>query len=241
MSFDIVILLGPNDNNIINIQIEYTKKNIIDYRNIYIVSYDKNIYIDGCITIDENIFPFTIKEIGDFHGKISRNGWYLQQLIKFYSGGVIPGILGRYLVIDCDTFFLKPTTFIKDDKLLFNYSSEYHKPYFEHMERVHPSLKRLYENKSGICHHMIFETKYTNKLIDMVEDFHKRQFWVVFLQKVSEDLCHASGASEYEIYFNYMLKENSNKIELRYLNYKDSQTLDINSDFDYISYHHHLR
>ena len=75
----------------------------------------------------------------------------------------------------------------------------------------------------------------------MVEDFHKRQFWVVFLQKISEDLRHASGASEYEIYFNYMLKENSNKIELRYLNYKDSQTLDINSNFDYILYHHHLR
>jgi len=74
MSFDIVILLGPIDNNIIDIQIEYTKKNIIDYRNIYIISYDKNIHIDGCITIDENIFPFTIKEIGDFHGKISRNG-----------------------------------------------------------------------------------------------------------------------------------------------------------------------
>jgi len=154
---------------------------------------------------------------------------------------VIPGILGRYLVIDCDTFFLKPTTFIKDDKLLFNYSCEYHIPYFEHMSIVHPFLERLYKDKSGVCHHMIFETKYINKLIDMVEDLHKRQFWVVFLQKVSQDLRHASGASEYEIYFNYMLKENSNKIELRYLNYKDSQTLDINSDYDYISYHHHLR
>jgi hypothetical protein len=241
MSFDIVILLGPDDNNIINMQIEYTKKNIIGYRNIYIVSYDNNIQINGCIMIDENIFPFTKKEIGDFHGKINRNGWYLQQLIKLYSGGVIPGILERYLVIDCDTFFLKPTTFIKDNKILFNYSSEYHKPYFEHMNKVHPSLERIYSDKSGVCHHMMFETKYNNKLINMVEDLHKRQFWVVFLQKVSEDLRHASGASEYEMYFNYMLKEHFDKIELRYLNYKDSNTLDINSNYDYISYHHHLR
>ena len=40
-----------------------------------------------------------------------RIGWYLQQLLKFYAGFVIPDILQRYLIIDCDTHFLKPTKF----------------------------------------------------------------------------------------------------------------------------------
>ena len=37
--FDIVIPLGPDDKSIIEKQIEYTKKNVIGYRNIYLISY----------------------------------------------------------------------------------------------------------------------------------------------------------------------------------------------------------
>ena len=242
--FDIVIPVGINDIECIEKQIIFTKKNIIGYRNIYIVSNCKNIIVDGCILIDEDIFPFNIKKISDLHGKINRNSWYLQQLIKLYSGQVIPDILERYLVIDSDTFFLKPTKFIKDNKLLFNYRSEYNKPYFEHMYRVHPFLEKIYEEKSGICHHMIFEKKYINELICMVEDFHKKQFWIVFLEEVSENQRNHSGASEYEMYFNFMLKKHPDKIELRYLNYSDINTLNTlntNNNFDYVSYHHYLR
>ena len=36
-NFDIVIPVGPNDKSIIEQQIKYTKKNIIGYRNIYLI------------------------------------------------------------------------------------------------------------------------------------------------------------------------------------------------------------
>ena len=163
--FDIVIPVGPNDKNIIEKQIEYTKKNIIGYRNIYLICYDPNIKIDNCITINEKIFPFTIETVQKFHGKLKRNGWYLQQLLKLYSGLIIPDILERYLVIDSDTFFLKPTSFIKNNKCLYNFGKEYHKPYFIHMFRLHETLQKMDKNKSGICHHMIFETKYIKETI----------------------------------------------------------------------------
>ena len=55
--FDIVILIGPNDREVIHKQIKYTKKNIIGYRDIFLVSYDPSIQCEGCITIDEKIFP----------------------------------------------------------------------------------------------------------------------------------------------------------------------------------------
>ena len=42
----------------------------------------------------------------------------------------IQNILDKYLVIDSDTFFLKPTTFIENNKCLYNYGSEYNKSYF---------------------------------------------------------------------------------------------------------------
>ena len=118
--FDVVVPIGPNDVKKVMDQMNYTKKNIVGYRNIYIVCYDPDVKIEGCISINENTFPFTIQTVVEKHGKSWRNGWYLQQLIKLYSGQVIPGILDRYLVLDSDTFFLKPIKFIKHlSKLLF--------------------------------------------------------------------------------------------------------------------------
>ena len=167
--FDIVIPVGPNDIDIIKKQIEYTIKNIIGYRNIYVITYDKSLYIENCIIITEDIFPFDINTVSKFHGKISRNKWYLQQLLKLYAGFVIPNILDTYLVLDTDTFFLKPKSFIKNKKCLYNYITEYHKPYFDHMKKLDNNLTKQDKNKSGICHHMMFETKYIKLLFNKIE------------------------------------------------------------------------
>ena len=238
-NFDIVIPVGPNDKSIIEEQIKYTKQNIIGYRNIYLICYDPSIEIDGCTTINENIFPFNIDTVASYHGKLERNGWYLQQLLKLYSGKIIPGILDRYLVIDSDTFFLKPTIFVENDKCLYNYGIEYHKPYFEHMKKMDKNLIKVDAQKSGICHHMIFEKKYVDEMFSLIEKNHNDLFYKVFLQFITEK--SGAGASEYEMYFNYMLKYNPDKIKLRRLNWKNTNKLDINNNLDYISYHWYMR
>lgn len=89
MSFDIVIPLGPKEICRFYQQIEFTKKNVIGYRNIYIVTCNLNVNIPGCTIIDENIFPFKPFISNYFYqhnGKKNRNGWYFQQLIKLYAG-----------------------------------------------------------------------------------------------------------------------------------------------------------
>jgi len=237
--FDIVIPIGPNDKDLIEIQIEYTKKNIIGYRNIYLICYDPTINIHGCITIDERIFPFTIDTVIEFHGKLDRNGWYLQQLLKFYAGKIIPDILERYLVIDSDTFFLKPTIFIENDICLYNFGVEYHMPYFEHMLNLDKELIKVFNNISGICHHMIFETKYINELISKIEKNHNDFFYNIFLKLVKDK--SKSGASEYEIYFNYMLNNHNDKIKIRKLNWKNSNKIITDENLDYISCHWYIR
>ena len=234
--FDIVIPIGPHDIDIIESQIEYTKKNIIGYRNIYLISCDPSIIIDDCITINENIFPFNLQTVIKYHGRLQRNGWYLQQLLKLYSGFVIPNILERYLVIDADTFFLKPTIFIYDNKCLYNYGTEYNKQYFIHMLKLNKNLEKM-ELISGICHHMMFETKYIKELMNMVENEHNDTFYNVFLKMVTE--VSGSGASEYEMYFNYMLKYHTDKILIRELKWIDGS--DFNGNYDYISNHSHIR
>ena len=53
--FDIVIPVGPNDVNVIGNMINTTKKNIIGYRNIYLVSYVPTIIFDDSLfTIQRN-------------------------------------------------------------------------------------------------------------------------------------------------------------------------------------------
>ena len=247
--FDIVIPIGPNDIKQINEQLKYTKKNIIGYRKIFLLTFDPNIKIehDDVIIIDETIFPFSIDDVAKFHYKHSRNGWYLQQLLKLYAGIIIPDISEKYLIIDSDTFFLKPTKFIEDGKCLYNIGTEYHIPYFEHMQKLHYSLiKKI--NKSGICHHMIFETKYMRELFDLVEQNHSNKpFWQIFLMMVNNNhygnnIYNASGASEYEMYFNFMLIYYTDKINVRLLKWINSSVFIENNidDYDYISCHWYL-
>ena len=243
--FDIVIPLGPNEYSIIEKQIEYTKANIIGFRNIYIVSSDPTIMVDGCVIIPETIFPFTISDINNIFNTDYRNGWYLQQLLKLYAGKCIPDILDKYLVIDSDTFFIKPTYFIENDLCLYNYGTEYHIPYFEHMNRLHNSLMRMDNAKSGISHHMMFETKYIDELFQLIEQTHNMPFWQCFLLQVKQPIPE-SGASEYEIYFNYMLRNHPDKINIRKLEW-DNNVSNIDNiniyvdDNNYISYHFYRR
>jgi hypothetical protein len=232
--FDIVIPIGPNDVSIGEKQIEFTKKNVIGYRNIYIIC---SINIEGCITIPETSFPFSINTVAEYHKKNNRNGWYLQQLLKLYAGFVIPDILDTYLVIDVDTFFLKPTLFL-NKKCMYNYADEYYHPYFIHMKKLHPSFEKVHSN-SGICHHMMFQTKYVKEMMNMIEELHNELFYKVFLKQVTDIL--GSGASEYEMYFNFMIKNHTDEIIIRKLSFINTGHFNTNVYYDYISYHHYLR
>ncbi len=89
---------------------------------------------------------------------------------------------------------------------------------------------------------MMFEKKYLKELIEMVESKHSDVFFNVFFKVVSSDAMELAGASEYEIYFNFMLLKHPNEISIRPLNWTNSGTLDVlNSHVDYISYHWYRR
>jgi hypothetical protein len=228
MEFDLVIPVGPKDEELIKKNILCNKNRIDGYRNIYLITVNENIKVDGCITINENIFPFNKKTVIDIFGDNDLyNGWYLQQLLKFYAGLIIPDILERYLVLDADVFLLKNIKFIQNDKIMMSYSEENHRPYMEHMSKLHPSLKRVYGDKSGIHHHMMFEKKYIQELFDMVEEYHKKDFYLAFLDSVPENYRdNTTSASEYEIYFNFMLMNHKDKVIIRKLKFCNSDCVE---------------
>jgi len=227
---DIVIPLGPNDLECIPLVVELCKKNI-KCRNIYIVSKDD----PGIgIWISENTFPF---KISDIEFKESRKGWYFQQLIKLYSGSVIEGILPNYLVIDADTYFLKPVTFIDPDGVfLFNTGTEFHREYFTHMNKIHPSMKKTHP-ESGICHHMLFNKDLLSEMFQVLSP--DEPFWITFMKHVNQK--EMSGASEYEMYFTYLVLFHPNKMRIRKLQWKNVSRFGYYSDLDYISVHWYIR
>lgn len=248
--FDIVIPVGPDDSDFLNTSLKYTTRNIIGYNNIYLIVHDDTLEVynnikkefNNVYIINEKIFPFSKSDIREEN---SRSGWYLQQLLKLYSGFVIPNILDKYLVIDSDTCFLKPTHFIENNIPLYNYGDEYHEPYFKHMKRMHGSLYKKF-NDSGICHHMMFDKYYIKKLFDLVENHHNLKFWKVFINSIDDNDFRYSGASEYEMYLNFMMIYYPDQIKIRKLSWKNDSIknlydLNENKNFDYISYHWYMR
>jgi hypothetical protein len=243
MSFDIVILVGPQDLGIIHQQIKYTQKNVRDYRQIYIIACDPALKVAGCTTVCETQFPFQLTDVAHIHGPSKRNGWYFQQLLKLYAGTVITDILPRYLVIDCDTFFLKPTTFVNTQQALFNQSHwENHAPYYRHMQKVLPGLVKA-GPFSWVTHHMLFEQRYLQALFQKVESVHGKTFWQIFLNCVEPQWrSEGSGASEYELYGNFMWQYYRNAVTLRPLNWKNVKQLsEAVTSHSYVSVHYYNR
>ena len=243
--FDLVICVGPNDNDIVEHMLNFNKKNIIGYRNIYLVCSNPTINIADTITIDEKIFPFNINDLIQKFGNNSRNGWYLQQLLKFYAGKVIHGILPKYLIVDCDTHFLKPTKFLTDEqKYIYTTGTEYHKPYFQHMNRLEPSLKKIH-HLSGISHHTFFDTEIVNELMNKIEgNFNNdKKFWELYLDVIDMNEFNGSGAAENELYFTYMFLYHKDKMFIRQLNWINvpSYNPSYPNNYDFISIHWYMR
>lgn len=113
------------------------------------------------------------------------------------------------------------------------------------MKLLHETFEKQH-NKSGICHHMMFNKKYINEIFNLVEEKYNKPFWQIFITSVTEHKNHddiyyeESGASEYELYFNYMIKNHSDKIIIRNLNWININSTTFeninNLNYDYISY-----
>ncbi|NBO23927.1 MAG: hypothetical protein EBU93_01615 [Chlamydiae bacterium] len=250
--FDVVICVGKNDVSLLPKVIALIRLNVIGFRKIFLICLDpdciRDIVDDSCVIIDEKIFPFTIHDM--FPENVQRNGWYLQQLLKLYASFVIHDILDNYLVVDCDVFFLQPTSFICQHTAKFFITNSYlssllsHPPYFQHMNRLHPSLKS-YHSFSGITHHFIFNKQLLIQLFLMVESYHhfSLPFWKLFLNAVDPSLYNFSGASEYEIYFHYLIHFHPDKIILRDLSWMDLPFLSPSDlvKYSFVAIHHYNR
>jgi hypothetical protein len=72
-----------------------------------------------------------------------------------------------YLIWDADTIPVKRVKMFNLNKPFFDVKTEYHKPYFETMNKLFPKLRKLY-NYSFISEHMVINTEFMKALINEI-------------------------------------------------------------------------
>lgn len=239
---DALIPLGPSDRGLVDLSALSVRRFVEGVRTVYIVS-PEDPRIPDTVFVDEARFPFGLAEVRAMLGTERRAGWYLQQLLKLYFPQVVPESLPRYLVIDADTIFLRRCRFVEDDRTVFNFGSEYHAPYFEHMARLHPELQKRFAY-SGIVHCMLFDRAWLAELFAAVEASHGGvPFWKLFLAAVDPAHRERSGASEYEMYLNFCLKAHPGDVVLKQFRWANvSDAAGVRPDlYDYVSLHWYAR
>lgn len=254
---DVIIPTAAKDSATLDLCIEGIRKNCKNVRRIIVVSPKK--ITSNAEWFDEANYPFSKYDVSLHLNGLdpqhatkylkdpkSRLGWFYQQLLKLYAPYTIPGISSNVLIVDADTVFMQPTEFVNaEGGGNYGIGSEYHKPYFQHADRLLPGLRKLFPDKSGVCHHMLFQKTVLDDLFAHVEKIHQKEFWKAFCECVDPKYIKKSGASEYEIYFNFVLAR-TDQVKIRPLKWKNSEKLtniaqDKVSGYDYVSYHEYLR
>jgi len=242
IKLDIIIPFDNKDSSSFPYCINSTLKYIPNINRIFIISKfqpDFITYNERLIWKSEDSFQkFSFKKIENLLTIKNRTGWYFQQLIKLFAREIIEDLSEYYMVLDSDVVFYKNIEMFDGYKPIYNVSSEYHEPYFKHMNILHPDLKRSIDH-SGICHYMIFNQKILNEIINKVENLHNKEFWEIFV-KLAINFNTESGASEYEIYFHYINNFHNDKFIIRRLSFSNESIRHIKnerSDYDYVAYH----
>lgn len=237
---DIIICIGPKDAKNSRLLVNSIKENIININKIYVIMPTNvlelyRLYDPIVINIDENIFPFHKEYIDKLFNCPDRSGWYLQQLLKIYAPIVISEVLDNYIIIDGDLKFYSKVSFFENNKVLFNTDIIKWQPYMDHMNRLYSDIETNIEY-SGVTHLMPMKRHIVEKLIMMVEEKHKMEFWKVFLGVVDSKYYDGSGASEYEILFHFTLQYFPDECKIRPIRFKSSNTFTYSLGLVYESY-----
>lgn len=253
---DVVIPCTEKDISTLDQCIEGIRKNCHNVNRIIVVS--SKCLTDKAEWYDESLYPFSKYDIAAYlnhHDEESiasylkpgsRIGWYYQQLLKLYSPFVIPGISTNVLIVDSDVIFLNPVKFLDNTGAgLYTTGKGYHKSYFEHAQKLISGLKKVYHKKSGISHHMLFQKIVLRDLFNYVENQHHTEFWKAFCTLIDPQELDGSGASEYEIYFNFVFSR-TDQVKIRKLKWKDSSLINKcqyfrNAKYHYVAFHSYLR
>lgn len=253
---DVVMPCHEKDIDTLDACIAGIRANISNVNRVIIVS-DRRL-TDKAEWFDESQFPFSKWDLaleifnGDQQKALefvrapnTRVGWIFKQMVNLYSAFVVPGVSSNILVIDADTIFLRPVSFLNElGGGLYNPGTENHRPYFDHGARLIPGFKKVFTKYSGISHHLLFQRAILEDLHTTIIKTHGLEPWKAICRCIDHKELYASCMADYELYFNFAF-ERTNQIEIRTLKWANVAGLDIRNyvanGFDYVSCHTYMR
>lgn len=221
--FDIVIPCHPKDKDSLILTLN-SLKNLEDFRKVYIITpSDIDLDLDLEITqIHDNKFDhlFTISQIKKRWLEINpslayRSSWIYQQLLKIFCHEIIYDICDNYLVIDSDTIVTRPI-FFDLSKFQYCIASENHYPYKEIFTKI---TNQKSKDFSFVYHHMMFNKKYLQELVNYVEKLHDKSFFNTLLDNLN--YFESSCFSEWDLYGNWMMNNHPEVCQHRQLKAKN--------------------
>ena len=136
-------------------------------------------------------------------------GWYLQQFLKFEFAHHIDQ--DNYLIWDADTVLFKKMVF-KTDIFEVVPSSEYHKPYFETLEKILGIQRQV--NFSFISQFMMVNKNELNDFFSLIDRESPQNWYLRVIENIKKDAINEF--SEYESYGNYIAFKNKRSIKLKH-------------------------
>lgn len=150
--------------------------------------------------------------------KYSKAGWYFQQFLKM--GFALSSYCDEdyYLSWDADTILLKNIDFFDETGLpFFTMKTEYHKPYFDSLEKL-LNIKKT-NTKSYIAEHMMFNRGIMMELIEAINksNVSGNTWYEKILNSIVPETISANAFSEFETYGSYCKVHHPNKYKERQL------------------------
>lgn len=217
LKIDIVIPSIEKDLDTLPYVIDFARVNVRHpLGKIYVISPDsekiRQVCTDkGCIFIlEDTLIPISKSEIDYRVGKLNRAGWIYQQFLKL-SGDLFCS-QENYLVLDSDTLLVKPQVFERNGKFIFNFSDEYHKPYFDVYERLFGYPARC--PVSFTSHHILINVQKLRQM-KMALEVRNGLPWYHSIMKAI-DKSEVSGHSDYDTYGQYALESMNGRVCLEY-------------------------
>lgn len=250
LMIDFVVPCHPKDFPSLKICVNGIKDNISSLNRIFVVSNDDP-NIEGVIHIPEqNYSPYVQREkiAAKFEqynqSLLYRTKWIYQQFLKLFSAKVIPELTESYVMVDSDTIFLRDIPF-DPEKFYYCKAEEYHKPYIDPIKKLFGIEETI--GFSTISHHMIFNKKKLNEMIETVEKrFESESFFECVLSIL--DYNEASCISEWDLYSNFMILNYPEMCQQRQLIWEDISFVPVKShleefkeNFDFVSCHAYRR
>lgn len=149
-------------------------------------------------------------DINYFYNGFNKSGWIYKMLLNLNADKICKQ--SHILVLDSDTLFIKPQTFIYKDKILFNVSDEYHAPYFRANEKI-LGIKHN-TSRSFITHYMLFDARTLKKYRNSLRKRWGREWYRAIIDNL--DKSTAMAFADYESYADFYITNNPKKYELDY-------------------------